>query len=744
MKACVVVPYQPRLPRPPPSLKRDSEGRPTKTKTNPQAEDPDPDFVPVELGSSEEEEEVVFEKQSRTKDLETTGSEDPASVLPFVYKRFKPYFQCLKPVSNDSIEPFLQDIPSHQSQSNLRFSVRFLSNRVEQFNWGNTRPLKVSKIGEDFYRSVEIQAHTIKIGSVVRVDRNADDELSYRKSRLTTVDPHYGSDTEEDDEEEIHNEDDDHPSHQQRNSAVGQTSSRFNSKLSSRPNLRRFIVRALFERDNIKYFHGTWLEEASRSFVGAAAEPLELLLVDQCYEIELKFITGIEHVVWITSADTRPPPTDSLYCRFHWKPTQASLLDLPRVPRPNPPNPIDDSKSLCSSCVAVPPEIEWLTDPSSGEILLGSTDQYECLGFVLHGEVTYRLNDFVRVSASSPSLPQQIGQIVEICGIRANPNAQNTIVIDDVPFRPPPEIYSKLATVKPVITIRLYRRSAWYGTSKNFPSFKDDRRLWISAEESLVDVRTQLQGKCEIVHLIRRRQPDGFVTLGTHRKVSEDSIVERDNCFYSVLPTIQQQQEFCSVPIMDQSWKDSLVSREPEWVRIEDEKQQETFQELLKNYGLGQLRHLELFGGIGSMSVALMEVGLSSQDDTMFIDLSIPACQTVAQNFPRSRVICADVNEVFELMINGKLPNERDFLIDRRTGRKIDLKDLPRPGDFDLITAGFPCGSHSTLNVLRKANDSKNALCATALSFIGYLRPDYLFLENVRLHGTWLGQNQFC
>ncbi|KAA1079020.1 hypothetical protein PGTUg99_022497 [Puccinia graminis f. sp. tritici] len=52
--------------------------------------------------------------------------------------------------------------------------------------------------------------------------------------------------------------------------------------------------------------------------------------------------------------------------------------------------------------------------------------------------------------------------------------------------------------------------------------------------------------------------------------------------------------------------------------------------------------------------------------------------------------------------------------------------------DFDLITAGFPCGSHSTLNVLRKANDSKNALCATALSFIAYLKPDYLFFENVR------------
>jgi len=456
-------------------------------------------------------------------------------------------------------------------------------------------------------------------------------------------------------------------------------------------------------------------------------------LVDQCYEIELKYVIGIEKVTWIASTTAEPPLHDSFYCRFHWKPTKASFTDLPCVPKPNPPNPITNSKSLCSTCVSVPKEIEWLIDPISGEISLGKTDQYESLGFTLRGEETYRLHDFVRVADSSPSNPQVIGQIVEICGIRANPNADKTIIIDDAPFRPPADVYSKIASSKhkPVITIRKYQRKPWSGTDKDTQNFVDDRQLWITEQEQLVDVKSQLQGKCEIVHLTKDRK-HRYLTVGSYRKVSERSITERDHCFYSILPSRKQQKYLCSVPVLDSSWKAALMAREPPWVKIEEESTQDLYKELVKDYGCGKIRHLELFGGIGSMSVALIELGLASQDETTFIDFSIPACQTLSRNFPRSTVICADVNEVFELMITGKTQTGQEFIIDRRTGKMIRMEALPRPGDFDLVTAGFPCGSHSTLNVLRKANDSKNALCATTLSFIAYLKPDYLFFENVR------------
>jgi hypothetical protein len=207
--------------------------------------------------------------------------------------------------------------------------------------------------------------------------------------------------------------------------------------------------------------------------------------------------------------------------------------------------------------------------------------------------------------------------------------------------------------------------------------------------EQLVDVKSQLEGKCEIVHLNKDKTRQ-FVTVGSHREVSEESILSRDNCFYSILPTQKQAKYFCSVPIIDKGWQTAIRSREPEWVKIEDESKGNQYADLVKNYGCGRIRHLELFGGIGSMSVTLIELGLASQDETMFIDFSIPACQTLSTNFPRSTIICADVNEVLELMITGKTESGRDFLVDRRTGKILRVNQLPRPGDFDLITAGFP------------------------------------------------------
>ncbi|KAI8457156.1 S-adenosyl-L-methionine-dependent methyltransferase, partial [Phakopsora pachyrhizi] len=465
------------------------------------------------------------------------------------------------------------------------------------------------------------------------------------------------------------------------------------------------------------------------SFIGQAGNPQELLLLNQCYELEIKYVIRIESVTWVRKSFDLSREISGLFCRYHWDPTNGSIVDLPDENTIINHSPLlKTTLETCPICLSHTPDFKWLTDKATGLISLGTTDQYESLGFTLHGKETYRLKDFVRVSGQTPKDPQQIGQIVEISDIRPNPDCYRTVSLDDGPFQPSLKLPLKLARTKwPKITIRLYRRSPWPGSSVDHsPLFKDDRRLWITEEESLVDARKQLEGKCEIVHLVKK---DGvMVTLNSHRKVYWESIIDRENCFYTILPD-ETQRRLCSVPMINKGWESELSSREPDWIKIKAEGQGESYSDLVKNYGKGRLRHLELFCGIGSMSVAFMELGLTAQQSTMFIDLEVSACQTIAVNFPRSRVICGDVNEVLELMIRGK---EDDHLIDRRTGDKIFKKDLPRPGDFDLITAGFPCGSHSSLNVLRKANDSKNALCASALSFVVYLKPDYVFFENVR------------
>ncbi|MBW0468523.1 hypothetical protein O181_008238 [Austropuccinia psidii MF-1] len=634
---------------------------------------------------------VIVISSDEEPEVTTPDSPPAAIVLPQIYRRFTDFIPGLKVVSPTPSNP----TPSRQEYQRCEFDLH-----PDQIIWLEAGPWVISEKGEDFYRSVSVQNQIIRIGSVVRCRRKTGLEFSYRKAKLKTPHPDYGSDTEDEDSGAQDN--------------------------SPRPNVRRFWVRALFERDQAKYFHGTWLEDATHSFIASAAEPNELFLVQQCYEIDLKFVVAIEDFSWIFKSDSSPLPHDKLFCRFRWSPVHGNWVDLPNNQQVKPvASRIVDSIALCPTCGSIPSEIEWLADPATGQISLGESDRYESLGFILRGKDVYKLNDFVRVSAQNPLDPQEIGQIVEICGVRANPHTEQTILLDEAPFQPAAEVYSKLkaSNRKPVITVRLYSRLPWYRSNKYSDDFKDDRRLWLTQKERLVDVKDELQGKCEIVHLVNSKG-QGYFTLGTQHRVSVDSILKRENCFYSILPTPKQQSQRCSVPIIGKAWKKAIISQEQEWVKVEYKKKSDVPQEV-------KLRHLELFGGIGSMSVAFAEVGLALEKKTMFIDLCVSACETIACNFPHCQVICADVNQVLELMVKEN-PNCDDFLIDQRTGLKLFRSDLPKPGDFDLITAGFPCGSHSTLNAMRKATDAKNALCATTLSFVDYLKPKYILFENVR------------
>lgn len=66
-------------------------------------------------------------------------------------------------------------------------------------------------------------------------------------------------------------------------------------------------------------------------------------------------------------------------------------------------------------------------------------------------------------------------------------------------------------------------------------------------------------------------------------------------------------------------------------------------------------------------------------------------CDTISRkNFPSSKVFCADVNDLLSLMVTGKTHEGARYVNDLRTGEIICQEGLPNPGDFDMITAGFP------------------------------------------------------
>ncbi|PKY44169.1 S-adenosyl-L-methionine-dependent methyltransferase, partial [Rhizophagus irregularis] len=57
---------------------------------------------------------------------------------------------------------------------------------------------------------------------------------------------------------------------------------------------------------------------------------------------------------------------------------------------------------------------------------------------------------------------------------------------------------------------------------------------------------------------------------------------------------------------------------------------------------------------------------------------------------------------------------------------------MPAPGGVDFIYCGPPCQGFSGVNRYQKADDIKNSLVATALSYVDFYRPEFFLLENVR------------
>ncbi|RKP35191.1 S-adenosyl-L-methionine-dependent methyltransferase, partial [Dimargaris cristalligena] len=122
------------------------------------------------------------------------------------------------------------------------------------------------------------------------------------------------------------------------------------------------------------------------------------------------------------------------------------------------------------------------------------------------------------------------------------------------------------------------------------------------------------------------------------------------------------------------------------------------------------------------------------------IEFMPSAALTFERNYPGATVYnqCANLllaRAIGQHMDGRELAPEQDFL-----GRR--LPDMPAPGQVDFIYCGPPCQGFSGINRFPKADDIKNTLVTTSLSYVDFYRPRYFLLENVygmvrfRLGGT--------
>jgi DNA (cytosine-5)-methyltransferase 1 len=118
---------------------------------------------------------------------------------------------------------------------------------------------------------------------------------------------------------------------------------------------------------------------------------------------------------------------------------------------------------------------------------------------------------------------------------------------------------------------------------------------------------------------------------------------------------------------------------------------------------------LDLFAGCGGLSNGLSQAGIH-------VRWANESDAHAAETYRRAHSDCV----VFEEDVN--LLYQR--LIDRD-------KDLPRPGEVDLVAGGPPCQGFSGYNRHRRVGDPRNSLVESFLDVVEHIKPRYVLMENV-------------
>jgi DNA (cytosine-5)-methyltransferase 1 len=133
------------------------------------------------------------------------------------------------------------------------------------------------------------------------------------------------------------------------------------------------------------------------------------------------------------------------------------------------------------------------------------------------------------------------------------------------------------------------------------------------------------------------------------------------------------------------------------------------------------VRVVDLFSGCGGLSLGVAEaarrLGLTTKV-SLAVDLDSVAASTFQRNFPEAAVQVADIGQVFDGDLGGRLTEAESKIADRT-------------GEVDILVSGAPCQGHSDLNNHTRRRDPRNALYLRAVRAAEVLQPSLVLLENV-------------
>ncbi|KAF9486388.1 S-adenosyl-L-methionine-dependent methyltransferase [Pholiota conissans] len=420
--------------------------------------------------------------------------------------------------------------------------------------------------------------------------------------------------------------------------------------------------------------HIRWFNHGSKTFLGELANPQELFLADHCDKIKLRDI--IAKVTVHFAPDLLPPnKPDDFFCKFmHSLGVGAfTSLDRPRLE-------LFASQIPPDNCPVCPLLVQRENDtiPRACEDGFG----------VAFGGAIYHYEDFVLYRAQIG--PANIGYII---GLTLN-------------------------TRVPTVTARKVGRMTVLKDILPSNTFRDERELYLTEEI----VTFKVEDLLKIIYV------PSLESLGPHQDIisaREDWLALSHDHFYL-------RYSFPELKV--KSWKD----RQPvgckdlhvctPCTRERLNKRRHLYQ-FLDIQSRNPLKTLDLFGGVGAFSQGLAQ-GSKSLKVTHAIEISPSAAKTFEINSPETKVANQCANEMLRYIIKSQQGHQVEVPKQIYDDKK-PVPTQPRPQEIDVITAGFPCQSHSTLNMYKNVEDMKSNLILTTLSFMDYYLPRFAFFENV-------------
>ncbi|KAI9032735.1 S-adenosyl-L-methionine-dependent methyltransferase [Phycomyces nitens] len=459
-------------------------------------------------------------------------------------------------------------------------------------------------------------------------------------------------------------------------------------------------------------FHARYFSHGRDTIWQEFSGKRELVLLDSCSDNVLSCVMGKCQLTYLGPDEREPVEFAQMnwwFYRYWYNPDIAVFEDVKLHETDDMFNKDRDCQA-CESCDAI-----YLKQDKK-QVQNLSTKGYEYNGH------TYHINDFVYITTDAPNTPYQIGQIVSLNKVDIDNEIQ--AVSKRRKTKQADNQKSKKELLPAEAHVRVFERSDQIKKFNHYNVInetditpKDARSIIYTDKIKTVNV-SRIEGKCWVEHT---------EDIKDMTKFKEDT-----NAFHVSTKRIDKEIQL----FKKNELKQCIQCKKQ---HTESQGNHARFME-----SGTKLVGLDIFSGCGGLTCGMDMTGVV--DTKYAIEFSPSASISFEKNFSGSVAYnqCANVLLERAIALHGRkeTPEElKDHL-----GRP--LQPMPAPGEVDFIYCGPPCQGFSGINRFKKADDIKNTLVCTALSYVDFYKPKYFLLENVRglvsykLGGEQAGQNR--